>query len=196
MDSETKGETTGEMKNEEQNKQNTQQGEAGEVKETETKGDNDETLRMLRTAIQHLQQNSCLHLGTSASHGIGVFATQGLKAGGGTCIPFPPMLRLPSGAMQKLPSHQRHIFRYMFGGASDVIPRHGLHFVGLVSYLNHANSPNSKLDNTGRLTFLRDIAADGEVTIDYRATPGWEFMAPSRQTRRASERHLRLRRGR
>lgn len=130
-------------------------------------------------AVRCLQDSSTLVLGKSGIHGVGVFTSKTMVAGSSTWAPLPGVLRLTEDMMSNFPTEIREtlVSRFM---SSTVLPLHGTHVVGLVSYLNHAKEANARLES-GRLIFTKSVRSGAEVTINYAETPGWEHLVPRRR---------------
>jgi hypothetical protein len=149
-------------------------GETGTTSNTDTVDTMAEMRKKVDRAIHHLRVSSCLMLKPSRIHGVGVFARTKVVAGQKVWVPIPPVITLNSEIMAVLPVELRAVLSNMY--ASDiVIPNHGTHVVGVISYINHRNIPNATFKD-GVLTICRDIRCGSEVTIDYRCTPGWKNM--------------------
>jgi hypothetical protein len=139
--------------------------------------------QVLNTSFHHLARNSCLGLRPSKLHGVGVFTMTDIASGAKMWAPLPPVVRITPELMAHLPEDLRGVILERFAGDEGVIPSLGLHVVGVVSYLNHHNSANAKLVD-GHIEALRCIAANEEVTIDYREAPGWEQWLPASRAER------------
>ena len=105
----------------------------------------------------------------SGDRGIGVFATHGIAQG-------TPLRLFPDGATRQF-THQQldrdprlKRFCQFYGvdidAGSSVAPDFGRMSVGW--YLNHSETPNAKRNEDWDYFASHDIAANEEVTIDYR----------------------------
>ena len=139
-----------------------------------------EQQKILKGTMTHLYQNSMLYLAPSDLHGVGVHASTNVNTGVTTWIPSPPCIRLdnPQAMEKHIPPGTRARLTSMFR-IPGVIPKYGLHLVGLTSFLNHRNKPNAILRDDGAIRFTHDIRAGEEITIDYRSTSGWETLLPA-----------------
>ena len=107
------------------------------------------------------------HVGPSAIHGLGAFASAPIPAG--TAIwRFEPAVdwRIPPGDLERFPEPYQSWFRTYCYLAEDGL---FVYCGDNAKYMNHATEPNC--DDSGMMgtVTLRDIAAGEELTCDYRA---------------------------
>jgi SET domain-containing protein len=106
----------------------------------------------------------------SGGKGIGVFTTHGIRKG-------THLQLFPNGATRKFTHEQLEAdprlkkFCQFYGvdtaRGSSTAPNFGCMSVGW--YLNHSETPNATHDEDWEYFATRDIAANEEITIDYRA---------------------------
>ncbi|GIL41071.1 SET domain-containing protein [Roseiterribacter gracilis] len=111
------------------------------------------------------------YVAASAIHGLGLFAAEPIAAG--TIVwRFAPGLDqvIPPERVNDLPAHARAFLdRYAFESA--FFPNGLLLSFDDTRFINHADDPN--IDNTGIDSIARrDIAANEELTCDYRELDG------------------------
>lgn len=105
----------------------------------------------------------------SAIAGVGVFATHGIYKG--TNLKLFPQGETRRFSKEQLESDPRlKHFCLVYGVEAEdgthVAPHFGCMSIGW--YLNHADTPNAHRDDDFEYFASRDIAADEEITIDYR----------------------------
>lgn len=110
-------------------------------------------------------------LAPSTIHGIGVFALADIPAGTRDLFAPPqPWVPIQEADVNALPPHARKLVETycLWEAGVYYLPPHGFRVVDVVTYLNHADTPNLRqVDGGDYFETTRDVPAGEELTIDY-----------------------------
>ena len=126
--------------------------------------------------LNHLQNEVFCRLGSSKTHGVGVFAIRAIKKDINPLISCldDEEIKFTKSELKHLPlAVRKQIQRFCFYDLKKtMIPRIGMNAMSMAIYLNHSKKPNLRLNKDGQFQALRAIKKDEELLIDYDDTFG------------------------
>ena len=126
--------------------------------------------------LDHLQNEVFCRLGSSKTHGVGVFAIRVIKKDINPlmCSLDDQEIKFTKSELKHLPlAVRKQIQRFCFYDLKKtMIPRIGMNAMSMAIYLNHSKKPNLRLNKDGQFQALRVIKKDEELLIDYDDTFG------------------------
>ena len=126
--------------------------------------------------LNHLQNEVFCRLGSSKTHGVGVFAIRAIKKDINPLISCldDEEIKFTKSELKHLPlAVRKQIQRFCFYDLKKtMIPRIGMNAMSMAIYLNHSKKPNLRLNKEGQFQALRAIKKDEELVIDYDDTFG------------------------
>jgi len=126
--------------------------------------------------LNHLQNEVFCRLGSSKTHGVGVFAIRAIKKDINPLISCldDEEIKFTKSELKHLPlAVRKQIQRFCFYDLKKtMIPRIGMNAMSMAIYLNHSKKPNLRLNKEGQFQALRAIKKDEELLIDYDDTFG------------------------
>jgi SET domain-containing protein len=121
--------------------------------------------------LNHLQNEVFCRLGSSKTHGVGVFAIRTIKKGLNPLATWfdDKEIKFTKSELKHLPaSVRKQIKMFCFYDSKKIlIPRIGMNAMSFAIYLNHSKTPNLQLNKNGQFRTLRVIKKDEELLIDY-----------------------------
>ena len=126
--------------------------------------------------LDHLQNEVFCRLGSSKTHGVGVFAIRAIKKDINPLVSWLDgrEIKFTKAELKHLPlAVRKQIERFCFYDLKKtLIPRIGMNAMSMAIYLNHSKKPNLRLTKVGQFQALRTIKKDEELLIDYDDTFG------------------------
>jgi len=126
--------------------------------------------------LDHLQNEVFCRLGSSKTHGVGVFAIRPIKKDIKPLVSWLDgrEIKFTQAELKHLPlAVRKQIERFCFYDVKKtLIPRIGMNAMSMAIYLNHSKKPNLRLTKVGQFQALRAIKKDEELLIDYDDTFG------------------------
>lgn len=126
--------------------------------------------------LDHLQNEVFCRLGSSKTHGVGVFAIRAIKKDINPLVSWLDgrEIKFTKAELKHLPlAVRKQIQRFCFYDLKKtLIPRIGMNAMSMAIYLNHSKKPNLRLTKVGQFQALRAIKKDEELLIDYDDTFG------------------------
>ena len=126
--------------------------------------------------LDHLQNEVFCRLGSSKTHGVGVFAIRAIKKDINPLVSWldDKEIKFTKAELKHLPlAVRKQIERFCFYDLKQtLIPRIGMNAMNMAIYLNHSKKPNLRLTKVGQFQALRAIKKDEELLIDYDDTCG------------------------
>ena len=121
--------------------------------------------------LDHLQNEVFCRLGSSKTHGVGVFAIRAIKKDINPLVSWLDgrEIKFTKAELKHLPlAVRKQIERFCFyDPKKTLIPRIGMNAMSMAIYLNHSKKPNLRLTKVGQFQALRAIKKDEELLIDY-----------------------------
>ena len=121
--------------------------------------------------LNHLQNAVFCRLGSSKTHGVGVFAIRAIKKDLNPLMTWfdDKEIKFTKSELKDLPAAVRkQIKMFCFYDSKKIlIPRIGMNAMSMAIYLNHSKIPNLQLTKNGQFRALRVIKKDEELLIDY-----------------------------
>ena len=121
--------------------------------------------------LDHLQNEVFCRLGSSKTHGVGVFAIRAIKKDINPLVSWLDgrEIKFTQAELKHLPlAVRKQIERFCFYDVKKtLIPRIGMNAMSMAIYLNHSKKPNLRLTKAGQFQALRAIKKDEELLIDY-----------------------------
>jgi SET domain-containing protein len=126
--------------------------------------------------LDHLQNEVFCRLGSSKTHGVGVFAIRAIKKDINPLVSWLDgrEIKFTKAELKHLPlAVRKQIERFCFYDTKKtLIPRIGMNAMSMAIYLNHSKKPNLRLTKVGQFQALRTIKKNEELLIDYDDTFG------------------------
>jgi len=121
--------------------------------------------------LNHLQNEVFCRLGSSKTHGVGVFAIRAIKKDLNPLMTWfdDKEIKFTKSELKDLPAAVRkQIKMFCFYDSKKIlIPRIGMNAMSMAIYLNHSKIPNLQLTKNVQFRALRVIKKDEELLIDY-----------------------------
>ena len=121
--------------------------------------------------LKHLTQEVFCHIGSSKTHGVGVFALCSIPKGINPLVSWlgNAEISFTEKELANIPPEvkkQIRLFCY-YDDHKTLIPKIGMNAMTLGIYLNHSKKPNIELKKAGQFKTLRAIKKGEEVLMDY-----------------------------
>ena len=137
-------------------------------------------MKQKKKLLQHLEEEVFCRLGSSPTHGVGVFAIRSIAKGINPLRSVTPKkeINFKKDELKHLPKGVRkQIKMFCYYDDKEVhIPIVGLNTMDYSIFLNHSKVPNIRLKKSGQFETLHKIKIGEELVMDYDHSFGEEHI--------------------